>query len=259
MDLRELQRNWDILGKEDPLWAIITWADKKGNKWDLAEFFASGEHEIGEVMQYLSALQLAYRRGRALDFGCGVGRLTRALAGHFSRATGIDIAPSMIAQAQALDRESRCQFILNDRADLSIFDDREFDFVYSNLVLQHMRPDYSTAYVREFCRVLAPGGVAVFQLPSKTKAPEKQRSWKDSVRPLIPSPLLNWYRHQYRGLPSIEPMPAQPPAARMEMYAVPKGQVVKLIEKHGCRLVDAIESEAGGPGYEGWRYCIGKL
>ena len=88
MDLRELQRNWDILGKEDPLWAIITWADKKGNKWDLAEFFASGEHEIGEVMQYLSALQLAYRRGRALDFGCGVGRLTRALAGHFSRATG---------------------------------------------------------------------------------------------------------------------------------------------------------------------------
>ena len=51
MELKELQRNWDILGKEDPLWAIITWQDKKGNKWDPAEFFASGRQEIGDVMQ----------------------------------------------------------------------------------------------------------------------------------------------------------------------------------------------------------------
>ncbi len=29
MELNELQRNWDILGKEDPLWAIITWEEKK--------------------------------------------------------------------------------------------------------------------------------------------------------------------------------------------------------------------------------------
>ena len=27
MELKELQRNWEILGKEDPLWAIITWQD----------------------------------------------------------------------------------------------------------------------------------------------------------------------------------------------------------------------------------------
>lgn len=46
MELKELQRNWDILGKEDPLWAIISFEDKKGNKWDLAEFFASGERRL---------------------------------------------------------------------------------------------------------------------------------------------------------------------------------------------------------------------
>lgn len=258
MELKELQRNWDILGKEDPLWAIITWADKKGNKWDFAEFFASGDQEIADVLQYLAGLNLDCPRHRALDFGCGVGRLTRPLASYFTKVTGIDIAPSMIAQARALDRECRCQFILNERADLSLFSDNGFDFIYSNLVLQHMRPDYSTAYIREFCRVLAPGGVAVFQLPSKRTLPAEPRSWKDSVRPLIPSPLLHWYRHQYRGLPPVQPALTQPPHAHMEMYTVPKSQVLKLIERSGCRLVDAIEDMSGGPGYEGWRYCMVK-
>src|SRR5262249_36530770 len=40
------------------------------------------------------------------------------------------------------------------------------------LVLQHMRPEYSTSYLREFLRVLAPGGVLVFQLPAEVNAPK---------------------------------------------------------------------------------------
>jgi ubiquinone/menaquinone biosynthesis C-methylase UbiE len=164
----------------------------------------------------------------------------------------------MIAQAQALDRERRCQFILNDRADLSLLPDNGFDFIYSNLVLQHMRPDYSTAYIRDFCRVLGPSGVAVFQLPSESKLPAKPRSWKDSVRPLIPSRLLHWYRHQYRGQPPVQAAPRQPARAHMEMYTVPKTQVLELIERNGCRLVDAIENTSAGPGYESWRYCMVK-
>jgi len=258
MELNELQRNWDILGKEDPLWAIITWEEKRGNKWDLDEFFASGAKEISEVMRYLSRLHLDGPRERALDFGCGVGRLTRALASYSKKVIGVDIAPSMIARAQALDRERRCDFVVNDRADLSIFQDGSFDFIYSNIVLQHMRPEYSTGYIREFCRVLAPGGVAVFQLPSKDKPPVTQRSWKDLVRPLIPSPLLRWYRHQYRGRPAGEPDQPPPSHARTEMYTVPKAQVLALVERSGCRLVDAIENTACGPDYESWRYCIAK-
>src|SRR5215831_9751330 len=121
MELKELQRNWDILGKEDPLWAILTWEDKKGNNWDLEQFFASGAHEIAEVMLYISDLHLDGPRHRALDFGCGVGRLTQALARHFAKVTGIDIAPSMVARARGLDLEHRCEFIVNDRPDLSIF------------------------------------------------------------------------------------------------------------------------------------------
>jgi ubiquinone/menaquinone biosynthesis C-methylase UbiE len=171
---------------------------------------------------------------------------------------GVDIAPSMVAQARALDREGQCQFIVNERADLSLFPDQGFDFIYSNIVLQHMRPVYSTGYIREFCRVLTPGGVAVFQVPSLCKL-SVPKSWKDVVRPLIPSPLLRWYRHRYRGLPVQQPeQPVVSQPAQMEMYTVPKSQVLKLVKNNGCRLVDAVENTSSGPSYESWRYCMVK-
>jgi hypothetical protein len=44
----------------------------------------------------------------------------------------------------------------------------------------------------------------------------------------------------------------------MEMYTVPKAQVLELIKTSGCRLVDAVENGAAGPAYESWRYCIVK-
>ena len=72
MELKELQRHWNQFGKRDPLWAIITWDDKKGGKWNAEEFFETGKQEIREVMQYVEKLGLLQQRGRALDFGCGL-------------------------------------------------------------------------------------------------------------------------------------------------------------------------------------------
>jgi SAM-dependent methyltransferase len=168
MELGELQRHWDELGRRNPLWAILT-----GNeKWELDQFFLSGDIEIARVLRYVGLLGIRVRPQRALDFGCGVGRLTQALCGHFFRASGVDIAPSMIARAEALNRfGGRCRYYVSTSDDLRLFADEAFDFVYSNIVLQHVRPVYAKNYVREFVRVLRPGGVAVFQVPSGPTPP----------------------------------------------------------------------------------------
>ena len=129
------------------------------------------------TLEFPGTYYLAYRdlptilathvRGReALDFGCGAGRHTQALARRFGRADGVDIAPSMIETARSLGREPNCHYHLNQRPDLSLFADATFDFVWSILALQHMRPDYAVGYVRELLRVLAPPGALVFQVPS---------------------------------------------------------------------------------------------
>lgn len=167
-----LKRHWGRLGGRDPYWAVLTDPDKRGGKWDVAEFFESGEAEIDAVLAQAdrSGTAPAARR-RALDFGCGVGRLTQAMAAHFTRCDGVDISKPMLRIAREHNRfPDRCVYHLNAAPDLALFETSTFDFVYSTLVLQHMAPEYSRRYVRELVRVLAPGGLLVFQLPSQRRA-----------------------------------------------------------------------------------------
>lgn len=169
MDLAELQARWDALGRSDPLWAVLTDPAKRGNRWDPLEFFAQGEAEIDRWMEVLGGLGLPRQRESALDFGCGVGRLTQALARHFDNAHGVDIAPSMIDHAWRLSRLPNCYFVLNEQADLSVFGSGAFNLIYSSIVFQHMEPRFVLGYIREFLRLLTPGGTAVFTAPSRLR------------------------------------------------------------------------------------------
>lgn len=157
--------DWEELATVDPLWAILTGPERRGGRWELAEFFDTGETEVTEVLARAGSLGFPRGRHRALDFGCGVGRLTRALGGYFEASVGVDISESMIRLARELnaDRPS-CRFVVNVDPDLSRFDSGSFDFVYSALVLQHMpSKEMVEAYVSEFLRVLRGDGLAVFQ------------------------------------------------------------------------------------------------
>jgi SAM-dependent methyltransferase len=176
VDLDELQRHWNEWGRRDPYWAIISRPDRRGNRWELEEFLRTGVDEIDHLLAWLAKLGVTVRSGRALDFGCGVGRLTQALARSFAECDGVDIAPSMIERARVLNQfGEKCHYHVNDRDDLALFDDNTFDLIYSDIVLQHIAPEFSAKYVHEFTRVLAPGGVAVFQLPSHPLPSDEQR------------------------------------------------------------------------------------
>jgi SAM-dependent methyltransferase len=178
MSLGKHRRDWDDLGRVDPLWAILTTPEQRGGKWDKHEFFASGVAEIRRVMQQSAQLGMPGRRRRALDFGCGVGRLTRALSAHFDSCVGVDIADSMLKLAREWhqDRPS-CQFLLNTTGDLRLFEDKSFDLVYSNIVLQHLpRIRLIKSYIADFMRVLAEEGLLVFQLPCHIP-------WKNRLQP----------------------------------------------------------------------------
>jgi SAM-dependent methyltransferase len=166
--LERHKQEWEELASVDPLWAILTGPEHRGGRWELSEFFGTGEAEISEVLRIADDLGEPIRRERALDFGCGVGRLTQALSMRFRECVGLDISEGMVQLARELnENRPNCRFVVNAAPKLEQLDSGSFDFVYSALVLQHMpSTEMVESYVGEFVRVLRPGGLAVFQMLS---------------------------------------------------------------------------------------------
>jgi SAM-dependent methyltransferase len=164
---RSYARNWEFLGRSDPLFGVLSDPGKYGGKWDPDEFFQTGRDHVDSLLQSLSRRGITFSTGACLDFGCGVGRLTVPFADTFTRSVGVDVARSMIDYARrAHAGQARCEFILNEREDLRQLPDRTFDFVHSCLVLQHIPPDTTARYIAEFFRVCRPGGLVLFQVPA---------------------------------------------------------------------------------------------
>ena len=166
MALISQKKVWESLAEFDPMWAILTDDQKKGRKWSEEEFFKNGRIEIETLITELDTLNLPLGRKQALDFGCGIGRLSQALSLYWENVVGVDISSEMISVANKSNRFSnKCKYIVNEASDLRIFQDNFFDFIYSNIVLQHIAPKYSKKYIEEFIRVAKPGGTIIFQLP----------------------------------------------------------------------------------------------
>ncbi len=165
--LTRSNRDWEIFAQEDPLWAILSHPDKQGRRWSLDEFLATGEGDVTRLIRTLESLATPVARHDALDFGCGVGRIAIPLTRRFERVTGLDAAPSMIAQAQRLNpAPDRLTFVHSDTPRLP-FADASFDVVHTYLVLQHIPVDATFGYLREFVRILRPRGVAYFVIPAR--------------------------------------------------------------------------------------------
>jgi SAM-dependent methyltransferase len=241
VSLDQLQDDWTRLGAEDPLWAVYVAPGTKGGKWDVDAFFALGRREVAGVFAELTRLGIDPGRRRALDFGCGVGRLSQALAEHVDQVVGVDISPTMLEKARELDRSGgRCAFILNEASDLGIIESGSVDVVYSSLVLQHMPPEFARGYLKEFARVLAPGGVAAFQVASRPTM-----SLKGLVFRLAPWPLLRWAQQRLLGYP-----------APMRMSAMTSQDVEKAIAGTGARLVAAVDDDSYGGHWHYTRYFV---
>ena len=233
MSLDRIQRNWEAFGRQDPLWAILTWPDKRDGRWDREEFFATGRQEVAAMLQRTRALAPTVRTGRALDFGCGVGRLSRALRASFDQVHAVDIAQSMIDQARKLDREQTVTWHCNQADDLGRFVDDHFDLIYSSITLQHLPRRLAAGYVAEFGRILAPGGVTVFQLPERLR---NKRS-RHPVRRLL-GYVAGPIRGALRRLQSRGPI--------MEMHGTPRAEVTDWLARAGLEVLAVDDNTMAG-------------
>src|SRR5947207_2213618 len=159
-NIKQLQQTWEELGREDPLWAVVSHPHKRGGRWNLIEFMETGEEAVAHYCDLIET-HVPNRSpfSHVLDFGCGVGRLTSAWGRRSKRVTGVDISARMLETAKKhLKEETNIDFVLNQNEDLQIFQNDTFDLVFSLICLQHMPWSLATRYISEFARICRRGG-----------------------------------------------------------------------------------------------------
>lgn len=252
MELTRLKKNWEELGEQDPMWAILSDPSKKGRKWDPAAFFKTGEVDVNRLLAEITAAGFPLRKGTALDFGCGLGRLTQALCGHFDRCYGVDISSTMLAEANRYNRfGAACEYVLNSASDLSCFADNTFDFIYSHLVLQHIPPEAGIQYVADFVRVLKAGGLLIFQAPSEQRSAQPQPVMTSAAT----EPVAAMVKEQSVP-PATSPSLYENMEQLIDMHGLPRAEVVSVIEKAGGQILQVQEYNSAGPEWLSFRYWV---
>ncbi|HEY6766462.1 MAG TPA: class I SAM-dependent methyltransferase [Candidatus Sulfotelmatobacter sp.] len=235
MSLDRSRKHWEDMGDLDPYWAVLTEPGTKHGKWDIEKFLDTGSEEIASLTDAAERLGLPRQHEWALDFGCGVGRLTRALAPHFQNVVGIDISQSMLNRARALNPPANCEFLLNDSDSLP-FPSGRFDLIYTALVLQHVPTQESIRrYIAEFVRVLKAGGLLVMQLPSYVPLRRRLQA-RPRMYALLRSAGVS-EQLLYRGL-GLHPIP---------MNFLPESDVVSIIESGGGTILEIAADQRAGP------------
>jgi ubiquinone/menaquinone biosynthesis C-methylase UbiE len=167
----KMRRDWDARARENAFYYIASSRDD----WTPADFFASGEESVRELIvddRERICNGKNPKKMRALEIGCGAGRMTRALASFFGEAHGVDVSREMVQQGRKLlAGVPNAHLHHGSGADLRVLGDMRFDFAFSFIVFQHI-PSKGVIenYVREVSRLLKPGGTFKFQVQGHPQA-----------------------------------------------------------------------------------------
>jgi SAM-dependent methyltransferase len=154
-----MRADWNARAREDAHYYVAFGGrgqDEKGFDATAADVLPSIETELKRFPRDANR-----RAWRALEIGCGPGRLMKPLSRHFGEINGVDVSDEMIRLArERLRGIPHAHVHATNGASLALFSDESFDFVYSYAVFQHIPSrDVVLEYMREIRRVLKPGGL----------------------------------------------------------------------------------------------------
>lgn len=220
---RRVSQTWRRLGEESPHWSVMSWEDFKPERYseNAARFIATAEDDRAVIERALARFPGVDPKAlRCVELGCGVGRVTRPLAEIFGTVLGLDVSEPHLRLAEAHAKDCGLTNVTFRRiaevADYATLP--EADFFYSRIVLQHNPPPVQKAILAAVLGRLAPGGIALFQVLSRSEG------------------------YSYRLAEDLDL-----PAGEMEMHVLPQRDVFEVLQRLGFSVVEVQADTCCGP------------
>jgi trans-aconitate methyltransferase len=166
--------------------------------------------------------------------GCGAGRLTLALARRVAQVAGVDAAPTML---QLVARHAAAAGLTNVELvnDLDSLSGRQFDFICSLIVFQHIPVARGEVLFQRLLTLLRPKGVIAVHFVFDRQGGALKRLAR---RLRAASPLL------HRTIQAFQRDPLRLPYMQMNSYA--RNRVLALLEDAGCPSPALIPTDHAG-------------
>lgn len=220
--LSGIAKAWQKFGEDDPHWSVLTADEFRADRiaQTIDHFYATG----ADVVTRACAMLL--RNGASLDaissvvdFGCGVGRLSFALAERFKSVLAVDVSLPHIRLAEehaAKIGSKRVKFqVMRNLQELD--DLPSSDLIFSQIVLQHNPPPIIAQTLKRLFMAVAPGGYALFQVPT----------------------YIHGYSFKVKQYLSTD-------QEQMEMNALPQRVVFAIARESGCFPLEVREDTLAG-------------
>ena len=224
--MRDTDADWRDIGAAFPFWGVLTSPEYRHTELSseiIDGFYSSGRQHIASTVERLKMVTAApLSVARALDFGCGAGRLTEAMTAFADVVTGVDISPGMLEQAR---RHGGGKALYADS-----FPEGPFDWINSYIVFQHIPPERGSALLELLLAKLAPGGLISLHFTFYREP---------HLRPQASSPkgLFGWRK------PKV--LDAAPVGA-MSMYDYDITAILGALRRHGVEQVTLLHTDHGG-------------
>lgn len=232
---RDTDADWREIGRSQPFWGVLTrpeFRPENINANSLADFYATGVAFIASVAAEFERIAgVPFHADKALDFGCGTGRLTEAMAAYADEITGYDISPGMLQEAR---KHGAGKAVYTEQ-----LPEGPFNWINSFIVFQHIPPERGFALLEQLLERLAPSGFVSLHFTI----------YRDAIHsPKVESKPKNvgWRGRLRRLRPLLRPLLPAPPPGTVLMYDYDLNRLCEALHRFGLERIYLVHTDHGG-------------